>query len=309
MSTRFAAVVALITFFSPTVLAKPDHPVEFDGHTAEVMSVAWSPDGKTLSSSDGRTLVWDRATRKELFRIDPGFGSTYSAWHPTDSTVLATGGILWDEPPGKPFTVLDHCGSLSVWRPDGKVIASVRLATDIVLMHVGSGKKLNEWIAKARPRVQSLAWRPDGKVLASASYEDGIRFWAATGQELGQLKAGPLDRIVSVAWSPDGKTLAAASYDTTVRLWDPTALKLVAEFKDHTEPVFSVAWSPDGKRLASGGRDRSIRVWDPTTGKPTARLTGHDDKVHAVSWSPDGRELASASADKTVRIWSMVPSK
>ena len=79
-----------------------------EGHTGDVYSVAWSPNGKTLASGSGdRTVkLWDVATGKLLASLRGHTGAVYTvAWSP-DGKTLASGSDdrtvkLWDAAVGK----------------------------------------------------------------------------------------------------------------------------------------------------------------------------------------------------------------
>lgn len=63
------------------------------GHSKDVHSVSWSPDGKPLApgSEDKTTKVWNVATGKELLTLKGQSGLVWSvAWSP-DGKRLATG--------------------------------------------------------------------------------------------------------------------------------------------------------------------------------------------------------------------------
>jgi WD40 repeat protein len=78
------------------------------GHTGNVYSIAWSPNGKTLASGSGdRTVkLWDIATGKLLSSLWGHTGGVYTvAWSP-DGKTLASGSDdrtvkLWDAAAGK----------------------------------------------------------------------------------------------------------------------------------------------------------------------------------------------------------------
>jgi WD40 repeat protein len=157
------------------------------GHTNFVLSLAFSPDSKTLASAseDRRIKLWDVAAGKEQATLQ---GHTERV-------------------------------NFVAFSPDGKTLASASDDKTIKLWDMATGKELAT-LQGHTERVLSLAFRPDGKMLASVSADKTIKQWdVATGKELATLM-GHKSVVLSVVFSPDGKTLASASFDKTIKLWD-----------------------------------------------------------------------------------------
>ncbi len=156
-----------------------------------IMSVAFSPDGKTLASGSKSIKLWDAVTN-----------GTNTA------------------------TLEGHTGNVSsvAFSPDGKTLASGSQDTSIKLWDVASGKNTATLEGHANA-VYSVAFSPNGKTLASGSEDRTIKLWdVASGTNTATLK-GHMGGVWSVAFGPDGKRLASGSVDSTIKLWDVAPAK------------------------------------------------------------------------------------
>ena len=256
------------------------------GHSLDVRSVAFAPNGKTLASGgfDKEIHLWNTATGKEI-----------RTWSGHQQPV--------------------QCVAFS---PDGGALASTDDEETVRLWEVASGKLTKE--LRHPSEVESVAFSPDGKTLASVG---GLttRLWdVGQGKEIRKwtrATLGPGDTppaVHSVAFSPDGKMLAAG-IGNFIRVWEVASRKEVATLRGHEGLVVinALAFSPDSKTLASGsgasssmdtGEEQCLRLWDVATGKEVCGWGGHPVCVHSLAFSPDGKILASGG-DKGVLTWRM----
>ena len=259
-------------------LSRANVPRSLYGHTALVMSVAFSRDGTRLASGGDDTTI--RVWRLDQVNAAPvvlkGHGGRVSsvAFSPNDGRLASA----------------SDDDTVRIWdlsRPDAAPL--------VFKGHVAD--------------VNSVAYSPDGTRLASGSEDRTIRVW-----NLQQPNAAPLvleghsEVVNSVAFSPDGGRLASGSFDDTMRVWDlrrPNAPSLI--FKGHRGDVNEVAFSPDGARLASASDDQTVRVWNSRRpDAPPDVLNGHQAIVSSVAFSPDDHTLlASGSWDDTIRLWDL----
>src|SRR5713101_7590702 len=295
-------------------------PYSYQGHTAAVSSVAWSPDGKHIASgsADGIVKVWD-ATSVHILLTYKGHKDVVNsvAWSPDGKHIAsasADGTVqVWDATSGHILlTYKGHTAAVSsvAWSPDGKRLASASSDQTVQVWDATSGHTLLTYKGHTVV-VNSVAWSPDGERLASASSDTTVQVWDATSGHTLLTYRGHTNAVNSVAWSPDGKRLASASSDQTVQVWDATKGKTLFTYSEHADAVYSVAWSPpDGKRLASASVDKTVQVWDTSlsSGKTALTYRGHTAAVSSVVWSPDGKRLASAGYDQTVQVWLWLKS-
>ncbi|MCA1990503.1 MAG: NACHT domain-containing protein [Coleofasciculus sp. S288] len=286
---------------------------------SNISSVAFSPDGKVLATSDtkGEISLWQGfADGEQLLTL-----TEHSSWVRTlafspDGRTLASCSIdrtikLWDISTGECLKTLQgHTGRIwcVAFSPDGQTLASSSEDRTLKLWNVSTGKCLKT-LREHTDAVWTVSFSPDGQTLASGSEDRTVRLWdVATGQCVRTMQ-GHMDWVLSLAFSPDGQTLFSGSYDQTLRLWDASSGECLKTLRGHTSRIGCVAFSPDGRTLASGCENQSVRLWDASSGECLKTLQGHTGRIGCVAFSPDGQTLASGCDNQTVKLWDVSTGK
>ncbi|KAL5512562.1 hypothetical protein ACEPAG_3215 [Sanghuangporus baumii] len=293
------------------------------GHTAWVLSVNFSPDGKRIASgsADHTIRIWDADSGEVV--SGPFKGHTdwvNSVAFSPDGRRVASGSDdrtirVWDVDSGQ--LVLspleghtDSVRSVS-FSPDGKRVASGSKDKTIRVWYADSGKAASDPFEGHTDWVNSVVFSPDGKYIVSGSDDKSIRVWdAESGKLVADLFQRFSGRVFSVAFAPDGKRIALCS-ETMIHMWDMYSDKLLGRpIKGHSGIVRSVVFSPDGKHIASGSGDKTMCVWDADSGElVVGPFKGHTNVILSVAFSPDGKRIASSSHDRTIRIWDAESGK
>lgn len=286
------------------------------GHSDEVGSITFSPDGKTLASGDkdGIIKLWDIASGLEIRSLgESSLGVTAIAFSP-DGRLLASGGNdssvkLWNVETGKELVSL-YGGSHSIvsvkFSRDGKILASASLTGVLKLWSTETGKELRTLVGHT-DYVLFMTLSPDGKMIASGGFNQTIILWnIETGHAIKTFNGG-LDTVSSASFSPNGKILALSSYyNNVIKLLDIETVKPIKTLRDHSERGSYVEFSPVENIFLTKSINYGIMLWNAETGKVIKTLASKDNNVISVAFSPDGKLIASGHLiDRSVKLWDV----
>ena len=297
--------------------AEPVQPIaetrHFEGHTATVLSVAFSPKGRrALSGSADRTIrLWDVKTGKSL-RVFEGVTAAVKSvvFAPSGKQALSGGEdgsvVLWDVETGKAVQRFEgHTGAVLcvAFAPNGAHVVSAGADHTLRLWDLARGEELRRFEGHKGP-VQAVAFSPNGLWLVSRSQDGTVRRWETRTAK--EFKSYPgHDASSAQVCAFDGRRVLSSVADKDLRLWDAESGKELRRFHGHTGRIGAVALSLGDRRALSGGADLLLRLWDLETGKELQKFTGHTKEVTSVAIANDGRHALSGGADNVVRFWDL----
>ncbi|KAF1967815.1 WD40 repeat-like protein [Bimuria novae-zelandiae CBS 107.79] len=172
-----------------------------EGHSDEVNTVVFSPDGQLVASAS-----YDRTVR------------------------------VWETATGQCRSVLEGHSDLVntvVFSPDGQLVASASYDRTVRVWETATGQ-CRSVLEGHSDEVSAVVFSPDGQLVASASKDRTVRVWeTATGQCCSVLPGRT--SIPDIAFSPDGQRLQTNKDDIVL----PSGLTTVSSIQ-HTEELSSV---------------------------------------------------------------------
>jgi WD40 repeat protein/serine/threonine protein kinase len=265
------------------------------------------------AGGDGLVRIYDVAARAELRQLKGHSAAILSLAISGDGKLLATGSrdrsiILWDPAKGTAQRTLLAPGK-DVWEitsvalsADGKLLAAA-CADDAVRLWdlVGAGEP--HTLPGPDKEVRSVALSADGSLLTSGDSTGMIKLGPAMDTKDGRTWKAHAGEVTALAFGPVSGRLASVGPDGG-RLWNLSTGKELCALSGHERPLTSVAFSPDGRRVATTSQDGTMRVWDAADGHEIHkfRLAAPGAIIHQVAFAADGRHLATANANGTTYI-------
>jgi WD40 repeat protein len=300
-----------------------------DSSPGRIHTLAFSPDGRTLASVNGRTTsvaLWDLDTRQKIGSLPHGDRRPSGVAFSPDGSLLATVAscgelALREMPSGRLIrqAAWQRFGALArgqvVFSPDGQWIATNmhdqewRGRRAIQLFSL----KHNDWsgaVSGSRQRwptghwheVSCLAYSPDGRILATGSFDRHVQLHDLVNPESLALHQGM--KVHYLAFSPDGATFASGSPGGLVKVWHAESGKKRNTLKGQAKPLYALCYSPDGKTIATAGGEGTVVFWDVATARSRTALDWGIGEVYAVAFAPDGMRAAAGGAGKIV-VWDI----
>jgi WD40 repeat protein len=252
----------------------------FSGTDGEVMSLAFSPDGRALAAAtrEGRATVWDVGSGS--LRLGP-----LSVSSTTYGSIVGVGFVA----DGTTLTVADNFG-LALW-------------------DVATGDSAGRLGGPGNPH-SDVAASADGTLVASAQIAaGGATVWdVASGETVASVSGLVTYESQTVALSPDGHLLAVGGFSNDVRILDIPTETLLHELYVGGAGAFSLEFSPDGQVLAVSGIEPAASLWDVATGTQIGLgLPSGGAGRTALDLSADGKQLLMTSVDGQAAVWDLDP--
>ncbi len=282
------------------------------GHTGEINSVCYSPDGKKIlsGSSDKSLKEWLVVSGECLQTLTEHKGWVWSVCYSPDGEKILScsqdstlkewsldNGVCLQTFTGHKSEVTRFC-----YNKDGKNILSSSIDGNIIEWMVDTGRISKTFIGQS-DKIICLCYSKANKKILSGSDDGTVKEWITSSGECLQVFAGHGDRVNSVCYSPDGKKALSSSDDETIGEWSVVNGVCLNIFIGHNGWVTYACYSPDGKKVLSGSSDKTIKEWSVANGECLKTFTGHRGGVNSICYSPDGKKVLSGSSDNTIKEW------
>ena len=247
------------------------------GHTQEVTSVAFSPNGRFAL-----TGAWDNSARLWDLTKSPSI-SQKLVGHSERVTSIA----------------LSHDGCFALTGSDDNTAR---------LWDLTKFPFTNQILTGHTDYVRSVALSPNGNFALTGSWDGTARLWDLTKSPITSHELrGHSNWIPSVSFSPDSRFALTGSADKTARLWDITKTPVTSqELSSHGLFITSTAFSSDSRLFLTGSLDKTAHLWDLTKSPISSKqLKGHSGYVSCVAFSPNGRFALTGACDNTARLWDL----
>ena len=170
----------------PVTGPKIEPHITIKAHTGGIITLTFSPDGKTVASSggDSKVCLWNVDTGSAIRTLTQHQHPVLSLSFSPDNKMLASGSerqcYVWDVATGDRISVLKReqhkTAGVLVFSPDSSILVNGTRAGILQLWNPQTGHLLSTQTGHTR-WLRSLVFSPDGKTLASGSSDGTVLLW------------------------------------------------------------------------------------------------------------------------------------
>ena len=261
------------------------------GHELPVGGVAFSADGRTLTSASGDAVkVWDVASGKELRSQKTKYDKTGMEKWDTFRSFSIFGRDKRETQQAEWQKNLKLSASKITVNHQGQLAAVGQPDKSIWIYDATSGRELRALTFKASPETEhsSLAVSADGRLVAFAKTTDVVTVQeTATGRELYEVKTSYSTTPQRVSFSASGRLLVTATdpgenNPPLIKLFDGATGQFIRDVNSDQDEVRVIAFSGDERLLATAGSNKAISIIDVASGNELRALgTSTTDKTAA----------------------------
>jgi WD40 repeat protein len=275
------------------------------GHTDEILAMAFSPDGKVLATS-GRDLtirLWNLSQGSQQAILKTGIAASYISFGADGSILLAANANeiqYWNISSGKKTRTRIRPCQIVGQSPDGKNFLCVGPDHKIMVEEVITGKQISVFHGHST-EIRGAVFLRQGKQVASVDKGGKVLIWnAASGKLVRELPT--LHVIYQICVSADEKKLVEVGGYKQLCLLDVDSGKELFSREFECRAI-AAAFSPNGELIAVG-TEGPVLLLDEKTGKTLKTLDAIPSSlVLGVRFSPDGTVLAARKVDNGILYW------
>jgi WD40 repeat protein len=320
-----------------------EHRGRLTNHTDLVKGLAFTPDGRQLTSAsgDGTIRIWSETDHTELRCLRSSGQKLAALAMLPDGRTLVTGGdggsvCLWDTtassraPAHTNWAVAFGFDSLAeleaaqlglktpdpkatrrlgfAFTPDSRSFITTHRDGSLALWDARSVRVM-EYLPVLGSNHWGVALSPNGRWLAAGKTSGELTIWDWTARHAVTNFTVPCEYVGLLRFSRSGNFLfviaANNEWVTSTRIWQTGDWKKVALRENQFAGLWSVDLSPDDRLLAAGYVNGPVKLFRFPSGQSEATFTNHQGAVIGVLFSPDGRGLFSTSFDGSARLWDV----
>jgi WD40 repeat protein len=291
---------------------------ETNGHSDDVVSVTFSPDGRQIVSAgggnDATIIQWDVDTQQPIRRFQGHTGRIQSVSFNREGSRLLSGSAdqtmrVWDLIRAdviRDFRGHFDRGVTAVYGPNERTVLSGGYDHTLKLWDVATGRVMQEFIGHT-DRIFTVDISADGQRAVSGGEDSTVRVWdVATGANALTLNVNA-GSVSNVRFLPGDREIVVAGDNWGLAVWNVETgefVRLFGQPQGADSAIDALALSNDGALLLTGGEDPSIYLWDVESGRLIRSFEAQPSGVRSVAISPDNTLIASGGQNGDLFLWN-----